>query len=50
MKHVAGGRLVERGEDAHGGGLAGAVGADEAEDLRRRRSEKEMSSTARVRP
>src|SRR5262249_45854169 len=30
---VARGRLVEGGEDAHGRRLAGAVGADEAEDL-----------------
>ena len=36
---VAGGRLVEGGEDAHGGGLAGPVGADEAEDLSRRERE-----------
>src|SRR5262249_13786477 len=30
---VAGSRLVEGGEDAHGRAFAGAVGADEAEDL-----------------
>src|SRR3989441_10020546 len=29
----AAGRRQEAGDDAHGGGLAGAVGAEEAEDL-----------------
>src|SRR5439155_14885702 len=43
---VAGGGLLEGGEDAHGGGLAGAVGADEAEDLAGGEGERDVAHGA----
>ena len=40
--HVALGRIVEGGHDAHGGGLARAVGADKAEDVARGKLERDV--------
>ena len=47
-ERVAGGRLVERGQDPHAGRLAGAVGADVAEHLARGDRERHVVHRVRV--